>query len=122
MAPAKAGAIPFPQKELVCSRSVHFGERLAPPAPARLSGQESWVTVMNDGTSTIVDIAGSAEVFGAEQTQRDAGQLVPSAGRGLEAQNLHAWFNKHHALADVSLHFPENTVTVNFSPTTESYA
>jgi phosphate transport system ATP-binding protein len=116
MAPAKAGAIPFPQKELVCSRSVHFGERLAPPAPARLQGQESWVTVMNDGTSTTVDIAGSAEVFGAEQTQRDAGQLVPSAGRGLEAQNLHAWFNKHHALADVSLHFPENTVTGLIGP------
>lgn len=71
---------------------------------------------MNDGTSTSVDTAGSTEVFGSEQTQRDAGHLVPTAGRGLEAQSVHAWFDKHHALADVSLHFPENTVTGLIGP------
>jgi phosphate transport system ATP-binding protein len=71
---------------------------------------------MTEGMPTEVEIAGSAEVFGSDQTQRDAGQLVPSAGRGLEAQNVHAWFNKHHALSDVSLHFPENTVTGLIGP------
>lgn len=35
---------------------------------------------------------------------------------GLEARAVHAWFNKHHALADVSLHFPENTVTGLIGP------
>ncbi|MCE2817224.1 MAG: phosphate ABC transporter ATP-binding protein, partial [Ilumatobacteraceae bacterium] len=35
---------------------------------------------------------------------------------GLETVGVHAWFNKHHALADVSLHFPENTVTGLIGP------
>lgn len=35
---------------------------------------------------------------------------------GLEARNVHAWFDKHRALADISLHFPENTVTGLIGP------
>lgn len=35
---------------------------------------------------------------------------------GLEARHVHAWFDKHHALSDVSLHFPENTVTGLIGP------
>jgi len=32
-------------------------------------------------------------------------------GIGLEARGVHAWFGKHHALANVSLDFPAGTVT-----------
>ncbi len=35
---------------------------------------------------------------------------------GLATRGLHAWFDKHHALADVSIHFPENTVTGLIGP------
>ena len=31
-------------------------------------------------------------------------------------RGVHAWFDKHHALADVSLHFPQNTVTGLIGP------
>ena len=37
-------------------------------------------------------------------------------GNQLEARGLHAWFNKHHALADVNLDFPENSVTGLIGP------
>ena len=36
--------------------------------------------------------------------------------RGLEAKNIHAWFGKHHVLKDVSLKFPERTVTGLIGP------
>lgn len=36
--------------------------------------------------------------------------------RGLEAKNIHAWFGKHHVLKDVSLRFPEKTVTGLIGP------
>ncbi len=51
-----------------------------------------------------------------DRTQRNAGNLEVSRRGGLEAVGVHAWFNKHHALADVSLHFPENTVTGLIGP------
>jgi len=35
---------------------------------------------------------------------------------GLEARGIHAWFDKHHALKDVNLFFPENTVTGLIGP------
>ena len=35
---------------------------------------------------------------------------------GLETRGLHAWFDKHHALQDVSLRFPENTITGLIGP------
>lgn len=44
---------------------------------------------------------------------------VPDAStefRGLETRSVHAWFGKHHALADVSLTFPERTVTGLIGP------
>ena len=37
-------------------------------------------------------------------------------GNQLEARGLHAWFDKHHALADVSLVFPANSVTGLIGP------
>jgi phosphate transport system ATP-binding protein len=36
--------------------------------------------------------------------------------RGLETRGAHAWFGTHHALADVSLRFPERTVTGLIGP------
>lgn len=39
-----------------------------------------------------------------------------AAGDGLEARGIHAWFGKHHALADVSLTFPAGTVTALIGP------
>ena len=51
-----------------------------------------------------------------DRTQRSPGNLEVSRRGGLEAVDLHAWFDKHHALADVSLHFPENTVTGLIGP------
>ena len=37
-------------------------------------------------------------------------------GSGLETKAVHAWFNKHHALADVSLEFPSNSITALIGP------
>ena len=37
-------------------------------------------------------------------------------GTGLETNGVHAWFSKHHALADVNLEFPANTVTALIGP------
>jgi phosphate transport system ATP-binding protein len=39
-----------------------------------------------------------------------------SLGIGLEARAVHAWFGKHHALANVSLDFPAGTVTALIGP------
>ena len=37
-------------------------------------------------------------------------------GTGLEARGVHAWFDKHHALSDVSLDFSAGTVTALIGP------
>lgn len=73
---------------------------------------ESIPTISEAPTIEVV----ASEGIGKDQTQRDAGHLRPNSGRGLEAQEVNAWFNAHHALADVSLHFPENTVTGLIGP------
>lgn len=52
----------------------------------------------------------------ADRTNRRTNDLVITGVGGLETRAVHAWFNKHHALADVSLHFPENTVTGLIGP------
>ena len=45
----------------------------------------------------------------AAKSTRSANKFTP--GSGFETKGVHAWFGKHHALADVSLEFPSNTVT-----------
>lgn len=60
---------------------------------------------MNEILNTDVEVAETQQV-----------SVLPDRDRGLEARELHAWFNKHHALADVSLHFPENSVTGLIGP------
>ncbi len=54
--------------------------------------------------------------FTIDRTQRAGEKLFDETGKGLEARGVHAWFNKHHALADVSLHFPESSVTGLIGP------
>ena len=51
-----------------------------------------------------------------DRTHRNADNLQVNGSTGLEVRGVHAWFNKHHALADVSLHFPQNTVTGLIGP------
>jgi phosphate transport system ATP-binding protein len=48
------------------------------------------------------------------QLQRKA--TSAAAGTGLEARGVHAWFGKHHALADVSLDFAPGSVTALIGP------
>lgn len=49
-------------------------------------------------------------------TTVSASQTTATAVRGLETKNVHAWFGKHHVLSDVSLKFPERTVTGLIGP------
>jgi phosphate transport system ATP-binding protein len=51
----------------------------------------------------------------AKATHGAAGSTDRPAG-GLETRGLHAWFDRHHALQDVSLQFPENTITGLIGP------
>lgn len=58
-------------------------------------------------TSPLSDVANTA-------TPRVPG--TRALGTGLEARGIHAWFGKHHALADVSLDFAPGTVTALIGP------
>jgi phosphate transport system ATP-binding protein len=51
-------------------------------------------------------------------TNQSANQQNGEANKfiGLETQGVHAWFGKHHALSNVSLRFPERTVTGLIGP------
>jgi phosphate transport system ATP-binding protein len=42
--------------------------------------------------------------------------ITSAPGIGLEARGVHAWFGKHHALADVSLDFAPGSVTALIGP------
>ena len=69
-----------------------------------------------DAAETITPSVPADAPVVTDRTRRNAENLEVQGGRGLEARELHAWFDKHHALADVSLHFPENTVTGLIGP------
>ena len=63
----------------------------------------------NTTPSSLSDVA-------ANRAERKvAGGTVPM-GTGLEARGVHAWFDKHHALEDVSLDFSAGTVTALIGP------
>jgi phosphate transport system ATP-binding protein len=73
----------------------------------------------NPDSETIVPSAPVEQQPARDRTRRNADNLLvdPEGPKGgLETRNLHAWFDKHHALEDVSLHFPENTVTGLIGP------
>ena len=53
----------------------------------------------------------------AADRSESKGDFVPRRpGAGLEAKGVHAWFGKHHVLANVSLNFPSGTVTALIGP------
>ena len=58
-------------------------------------------------TSSLSDVANATE----HRTSS-----ARAIGTGLEARGIHAWFGKHHALADVSLDFAPGTVTALIGP------
>jgi phosphate transport system ATP-binding protein len=64
----------------------------------------------------VTSIVPSVNVPSEDRTSRTADNLEAKGQSGLEARGVHAWFDKHHALADVSLHFPQNTVTGLIGP------
>ena len=71
----------------------------------------------NMTSETIVpSIVPPVNVPSEDRTSRTADNLEAKGQSGLEARGVHAWFDKHHALADVSLHFPQNTVTGLIGP------
>ncbi|MFM8794492.1 MAG: phosphate ABC transporter ATP-binding protein [Acidimicrobiales bacterium] len=73
----------------------------------------------NPDSETIIPTAPAEPAVVRDRTRRTADNLLvdPDGNKGgLETRNLHAWFDKHHALEDVSLHFPENTVTGLIGP------
>ena len=62
----------------------------------------------NTTPSSLSDVA-------ATRAERKVAGTVP-LGTGLEARGVHAWFDKHHALEDVSLDFSAGTVTALIGP------
>ena len=56
-----------------------------------------------------------SDVAARRAEAKTAGGTVP-LGTGLEARGVHAWFDKHHALEDVSLDFSAGTVTALIGP------
>jgi phosphate transport system ATP-binding protein len=75
----------------------------------------------NEFTATEEEMA-STMIEGNQKVQTESGRggaspvpPTPSDG-GLETKNVHAWFDNHHALADVSLTFPARTVTGLIGP------
>ena len=59
-------------------------------------------------SSSLSDVA-------AQRAERKVAGTTPM-GTGLEARGVHAWFDKHHALEDVSLDFSAGTVTALIGP------
>ena len=55
-----------------------------------------------------------ASVAASAASARKAGTKI--LGIGLEARRVHAWFGKHHALANVTLDFAAGTVTALIGP------
>ena len=72
---------------------------------------------MNEGADMTTQVASSslANISQAHNLgKRTPGTLA--LGSGLEARGVHAWFGKHHALANVSLDFSAGTVTALIGP------
>jgi len=69
--------------------------------------------IMSEQTESTTPSSLSA-VAAARADKKVAG--TSPLGTGLEARGVHAWFSKHHALADVSLDFSAGTVTALIGP------
>jgi phosphate transport system ATP-binding protein len=77
---------------------------------------ESTPTENMQAETFVPSIVSAVNVPAKDRTSRTADNLEAKGQSGLEARQVHAWFDKHHALADVSLHFPQNTVTGLIGP------
>ena len=62
----------------------------------------------------MTDLKGQIVTESEESTS--AGNIAVVSRDGLEARGIHAWFDKHHALEDVNIFFPRNTVTGLIGP------
>jgi phosphate transport system ATP-binding protein len=75
------------------------------------------ISTDNSTESFVPSITPNVAPVTTEHTSRNAENLeVNGTTTGLEARGVHAWFDKHHALEDVSIHFPQNTVTGLIGP------
>ncbi|MEY4223206.1 MAG: hypothetical protein RIS33_140 [Actinomycetota bacterium] len=63
-----------------------------------------------------VAASGVSSVMRESETGRDSRNLFPTGDSGIETIGVHAWFGKHHAIEDVSLRFPKNSVTGLIGP------
>jgi phosphate transport system ATP-binding protein len=71
----------------------------------------------NEGADMTTQVA-SSSLANISQSH-NLGKRSPGTqalGSGLEARGVHAWFGKHHALANVSLDFSAGTVTALIGP------
>ena len=68
------------------------------------------------GETIVPSISSTPATPVQDRTSRSAENLELGSAHGLEARGVHAWFDKHHSLADVNLHFPQNTVTGLIGP------
>lgn len=71
----------------------------------------------NEGEEMTTQAAASSSL--ASISNENLGKRAPGTkplGAGLEARGVHAWFGKHHALANVSLDFSAGTVTALIGP------
>jgi phosphate transport system ATP-binding protein len=71
----------------------------------------------NEGEEMTTQAAASSSL--ASISSEHLGKRAPGTkplGAGLEARGVHAWFGKHHALANVSLDFSAGTVTALIGP------
>ncbi len=71
----------------------------------------------NEGAEMTTQVA-SSSLANISQAH-NLGKRTPGTqalGAGLEARGVHAWFGKHHALANVSLDFSAGTVTALIGP------
>ena len=63
-----------------------------------------------------VAASGVSSVMRESETGRDSRNLFPTGDSGIETVGAHAWFGKHHAIEDISLRFPKNSVTGLIGP------
>jgi phosphate transport system ATP-binding protein len=68
------------------------------------------------GAKTNTDQSKSLSSVASARANRERPKNNSFVGTGLEARNVHAWFGKKHALANVSMDFASGTVTALIGP------
>lgn len=70
----------------------------------------------SDDSKTNTDQSKSLSSVAAARSNRERPRAGNFVGTGLIAENVHAWFGKKHALANVSMDFASGTVTALIGP------